>query len=367
MESDSSFPQFSQLPAELRCKIWRFAIPRRTIPARLKLDLDAWNGATETDWMQHYRVVFDGPEPSLPPLPLVNHEARYEITRSYSRPLAISSAALKQSLGARSLDDAEFEDMCASSRISRFNAECDVLEWKDPKRWLPRSMQLQQPHPLFLAACLSVRHVSLEYEASMHRQLEALTAAVLDKDQPLETLTVTLVLPNEDQGHQFRLARRPANLRLLDKDEKDVRAILSQHSTCFIPWCKELKDGADIGDDVQALVDETAVDGIPHALKAATPETRQNSEFLIYKVSSPGNMECNDFINWFWYVSLYPEKMGIKIRNQDKLWDFGNDIQKDTKVWLERLRYCHGCASLYPITRHGFCLPDYGLPTSPEP
>ncbi|KAI1767138.1 hypothetical protein GGR53DRAFT_144225 [Hypoxylon sp. FL1150] len=368
MDSEPSFPQFSQLPAELRCKIWRFAIPRRTIPARLKLDLDAWNGATESDWMQHYRVVFDGPEPSLPPLPLVNHEARYEITRNYSKPLEISRAAIKQSLGTRSVDDATFEDLCASSRISRFNPECDVLEWKNPMRWLPRISQ-QQPHPLFLAACLSVRHISLEYDPSMHKQLEAITAAVLDKDQPLETLTITLILPSEDQGHQFRLARRPAHLRLIDKDEKDVRAILSQHSTCFIPWCEELKDGVVTKDSTlspQPLQDKTAAKDIPRTIKSAMPETRQNPGFLIYKVSNPNNMECNDFINWFWFVSLYPEKMGIKIRNQDKLWDFGNDIQKDTKLWLERLRYCHGCASLYPITRHGFCLPDYGLPTSHE-
>ncbi|KAI1778500.1 hypothetical protein F4818DRAFT_406257 [Hypoxylon cercidicola] len=319
MELEYSFPQFSRLPAELRCKIWRFAIPRRTIPARLKLDLDAWNAATEADWMQHYRVEFDGPVPPLPPLPLVNHEARYEITRSYSKPLEISGDAVKRSLGDRSVDDATFEDMCGSSRISRFNPECDVLEWKDPKRWLPHIPQ--QPHPLFLAACLSVRHVSLQYEASMHKQLEALTLAVLDSDQPLETLTVTLVLPSEEQAHQFRLARRPSSLRLLGKEEKDIRAILSQHSTCFIPWCKELKDDAqrDSARGPQSPINQTAVKDEPHALNPATPEKRQSSEFLIYKVSNPGNMECNDFINWFWYVSLYPEKMGIKIRDQDKL------------------------------------------------
>ncbi|XXH04058.1 Bifunctional purine biosynthesis protein PurH [Hypoxylon texense] len=324
MESQSSFPQFSQLPAELRCKIWRFAIPRRTIPARLKLDLDAWNAATEADWMQHYRVVFDGPVPSLPPLPLVNHEARYEITRSYSKPLEISRAAVAQSLGTRSgvvVDDATFEDLCAASRIVRFNPECDVLEWKNPKRWMPgvpSPQQLLQPHPLFLAACLSVRHVSLEYEGSMHKQLEALAAAVFDRDQPLETLTVALVLPSEEQKHQFRLARRPSSLRLLDKDEKDVRAILSQHSTCFIPWCKDLADGgaAALRKDCPPVDQIAATKDLPPPV---APETRQNPEFLIYKVSSPDNMECNDFVSWFWYVSLYPEKLGIKIRNPDNL------------------------------------------------
>lgn len=319
MESQFSFPQFSQLPAELRCKIWRFAIPRRTIPARLKLDLDAWNAATEADWMQYYRVELDGPVPSLPPLPLVNHEARYEITRSYSKPLEISRAAVRRSLGTRSVDDTTFEDMCGSSRISRFNPECDVLEWKDPRRWLPSAPLQRQPHPLFLAACLSVRHVSLEYEASMHKQLEALTAAVLDQDQPLETLTVALVLPSEEQKHQFRLARRPSSLRLLDKDEKDVRAILSRHSTCFIPWCKNLGDGG-APKDSPPPVDRTATEDLPpHALTPAATETRQNPEFLIYKVSSPDNMECNDFLSWFWYISLYPEKLGIKARSQINL------------------------------------------------
>ncbi|KAI0095395.1 hypothetical protein F4814DRAFT_187481 [Daldinia grandis] len=288
---DSSFLQFRLLPAELRYKIWRLAIPYRFVPARLKLDLDAWNAATESDWVQvHYRIIHDERMSPLPRLALVNHEARQEIIKSY-KPLKISRDTVRRSLGTQSIDEMALGIMCGSSRITQFNVESDVLEWAEPRRWSTGTREL--PYPIFLAACLSVRHVSIEYDLSMHTQLETLALAVLDQDQQLETLTIGLnvELRSGKLDSQFRLARSPPGLSLffLDKfvEWKDVDDILSQYPTCLL-----YRTSPD--DPIQGLhplINETLTKGYSPAQMPLAPRTRLDTRFSIYEVLRPGKLK----------------------------------------------------------------------------
>ncbi|KAI1371104.1 hypothetical protein F4677DRAFT_318319 [Hypoxylon crocopeplum] len=287
---ECSFPQFSLLPAELRCRIWRSAIPRRTVRARLKWDLDAWNGAEEGEWMHiFYGVVPDGRVTALPPVSLVNHEARYEIMKSYNKPLQISRDTVVRSLGGVSVPDSAIDCMTDSSTIPRFDPDHDVLEWTGTGRW--GTKEENSPRPLFLAACLSVRHVSIEYDVSMYTQLEVLAVGLLDQDQPLETLTITVknVEYSIKEGRaQFRLAKHPPGPRLYMKQEqvnwKGIQAALSRHSTCFLPF------------DYAGLYDDEA-DFLFKPLPIS-PGTRLDVGFSIYEVLDPSDLEEEVYISW---------------------------------------------------------------------
>ncbi|KAI1140037.1 hypothetical protein F5Y05DRAFT_376945 [Hypoxylon sp. FL0543] len=220
------FPQFRHLPAELRCAIWRFAVPRRNVPVKLKMDLDTWNAATEWDSLLiHYRVVHDGQAPPLPSVGLVNHEAHDEIMKHY-KPLQLRRNAVKRALRNHEVDDTAFDTIRGSSRISLFHLECDVLEWRAPQHWLTNYQVL---YPLFVAACLSVRHVSIYFQDRLHPQIMTIALAVLDEDQPLQTLTTIMGRPPERVFH-YRVARRPSQPEAFQTDIDDVRRILSQYS-----------------------------------------------------------------------------------------------------------------------------------------
>ncbi|KAI0179402.1 hypothetical protein GGR52DRAFT_304791 [Hypoxylon sp. FL1284] len=309
MESEPSFPQFRRLPAELRCKIWRLAVPRRTVSVRAEAETVAVDGAPPGVVHWQYRVVCDGPAPPLPRLGLVSHEAYYETVRCYSKPLAIDRGAAVRALEshppADNDDESATPEELARARLEMapFSASRDVLEWREP----PRRQQGPLLRPVFVAACLSVRHASVAYDSSMHGELLALAAAVLDARQPLETLTVTLALPRYDYCHRFRLAKRPASVRMLGEGDTDVKPILSRHRTCFIPWLGE----------PMPMPPPAKTETEMEEPKEAEAETQRDSDFFIYEVSSPDGTECNNFVNWFWYVTLYPKvMMGIRIRSQ---------------------------------------------------
>ncbi|KAI0836566.1 hypothetical protein F5Y06DRAFT_272814 [Hypoxylon sp. FL0890] len=227
---EPSFPQFHLLPAELRSKVWRFAIPCRIIPVKLKMDLDTWNAATEEDsLLTHYRVVYDGQVPQLPSVGLVNREAHHEIMRHY-KPIRLDRDAVKRALGYEEVDDMAIntiKTMCNSSRISLFDPERDVLEWRAPQHWIIPNYETLRP--LFVAACLSVRHVSIHFQASLQSHLDIIASAVFDQDQPLETLTITMGDTHE-RGSRYRLARCPSESEALRPDFVDIQRILSQYS-----------------------------------------------------------------------------------------------------------------------------------------
>ncbi|KAI1400574.1 hypothetical protein F4819DRAFT_461154 [Hypoxylon fuscum] len=293
---EPSFPQFGLLPAEIRCKIWRFAIQPRVVLARLKMDMDSWNAATEEDWMQiHLRLTCDGKEPALPLLVLVNHEARHEIMSLYGQPFRISKDAVKRSSPV-DLDDATVDTMCNSSRMSQFYPESDVLTWVQAIRWSGNDPMT--PCPLFLAACLSVRHVDIHADKSMYTQLDVLALAVLDQDQPLETLTITKPIVLGQVPNQYRLARRPAAPRLLEKgllqeESLEERAVkytdlwdaVSRHSSaCFLPWYKA---GPDSVQSPHPFVNKVLTQNIWTGQRPLTPETCLDPRFAIYVVLFP--------------------------------------------------------------------------------
>ncbi|KAI2606522.1 uncharacterized protein GGS25DRAFT_524187 [Hypoxylon fragiforme] len=304
---EPSFPQFSLLPAELRCKIWRLATPPRIVRARIKLDLEAWNNATEADWMDvHYRVVFDGQAPPLPLLVLVSHEARHEILESYRNPLQISGVALRQALGAQSVDDTALDTMCDSSRILRFNPECDVLEWMEPRRWVDI---FRKPSPLFLAACLSsVRHVSVEYHSRISTELDLLSLAVLDQDQPLKTLTMLSLhsienRPLDYRCLRYRLAKRSSGPEAILGEEGtagDVQHILSRHPTCFLTLSQRTQGDGYGGflHKAHPLINELLARGIRPRGMLLEAETELSSKFAIYEAFDPSDLADEEYISW---------------------------------------------------------------------
>ncbi|KAI2625049.1 hypothetical protein GGR54DRAFT_594638 [Hypoxylon sp. NC1633] len=208
---EPSFPQFSRLPVELRCTIWRLVIPSRTVCVRLNLDLNAWNGATAGDYLHaYYRIVLSDPNSPLPrpTVSLVNRESRNEVTSIYSNAFQIGRDVIKRALGNVSVSDEVLDTLCNSCKISQFKSECDVLQWAASQLWGTNTGL--DPCPLFLAASLSVKHVSIEYECSMATQLVVLAMAVLDPNQTLETMTVSLQAPfARNIKYHFRLAPCP--------------------------------------------------------------------------------------------------------------------------------------------------------------
>ncbi|KAI1407106.1 hypothetical protein F5Y13DRAFT_175668 [Hypoxylon sp. FL1857] len=344
---ESSFPQFGLLPAEIRCKIWRFAIPRRIVPVRLKLDLDTWNAATEADSiLSHYRVTYDGQAPLLPSVGLVNHEAHYEIINNY-KPLQLDRNSVRQALGLQTTESTAFSTICDSSRISSFNPDRDVLEWMAPHRWAIPS--LDKLRPLLLGACLPVRHVSFQFQTLsilLFNNLKILACAVLDQDQPLETLTLTMEYPTE-RVHRYRLARRPSNPEVLKGDLGDVQRILLRYSACFLPWYKTTRgDEQTSVRDPHNYVHRTLANDFRSSLMLSAQEARLDAQFSIYEVLYPDDLEDKK----------YMEKRWSELR-----WALNNDIQMDIQLWLARFSLLHRMDSK-PVPCHGFCLSDYGLP-----
>ncbi|KAI0106582.1 hypothetical protein F4776DRAFT_657687 [Hypoxylon sp. NC0597] len=303
---ESSFHQFCLLPAEIRCKIWRFAIPCRIIPARLKLDLDTWNAATETDLlMTHYRVIYDGQRPLLPSAGLVNHEAHHEMIKRY-KPLRLSRDAVKHALGYQKVDDTAFNTICDSSRISSFNPECDVLEWMAPQRWIVPDFEKRCP--LFIAACLSVRHVSFHFQEKTPTRLDIIALAVLDPDQPLETLTITMRRTAE-RVFRSRLARRPSKPEALQGGFEDIHRILLQHAAYFPSWD-------------EALFKRLTSAHIDGALYMPRPQaSRLGTQFSIYEILYQDDFEDKKYLarrwtslRWGFYTYCLPWILSARLR-----------------------------------------------------
>ncbi|KAH9907068.1 hypothetical protein F4778DRAFT_612393 [Xylariomycetidae sp. FL2044] len=422
MES-TSFPQFSLLPSELRCKIWRLALSRRIIPVRLRIDLDTWNSSTEADWWTNYRVFEDATPLPVPPGLLVNHEARHEIAPFYREPLTIDRAVLEAILkwpafsslsSAAAVGESGLRGMCDGRRIPRFNRDFDVLEWAGTRRWAsPAGRAMQRGQPLFLAACLSVRHVSLEINDSMHYQLETLAFAVLDRDQPLQTLTI-----RDDSPHQcrmddrlvgeFRLARRPAAAREIPKvtEGAQVRSALQTYPACSFPWAAVAAPpgGADDDDDdtddylFQFPDDMINARVLPlQHQPSLEPMTRLDSRYAIYQVLGPEHLSSNrssssrdssssssgsssGYVESLCEALAAPPEIYALLehtvyRERDtyyaklaKYGTFGRYLQADVAVWLLRMKVRARVgravdeAESFFIPCHGFCVADYGLP-----
>ncbi|CAI6334792.1 unnamed protein product [Periconia digitata] len=73
----SSFPSFSELPAELRNEVWKLSLPDTSAPVLVSLDVNSWNASgTEPDLCVEYQLNKRDPIYYQVPLAFVNHEAR---------------------------------------------------------------------------------------------------------------------------------------------------------------------------------------------------------------------------------------------------------------------------------------------------
>lgn len=298
-ETTQSFHLFSQLPIELRLRIYQFALTPRTVPVRLKLDLDAWNWSVGKDWWTCYAVVADAERPSapLPPVLGARYEAWAELEGLYGG-LEIDQDILKTLLVPRrqrnreeeTNNDDEIEDEKEEEaeeggggggddddddseplterlvenllshrgkhRRPRFNADHDILEWREPRRWVCCGDQQLRTlvHPLFLAATLSVRRVSIEYVSCMADLLEVMALAVLDSSSGsrLDTLDISVKNPSDCRVLRFRLCRLPQVTRLDGKRElpgrvmdpvedrpQDIDELVRRHGLVWFPWARD--------------------------------------------------------------------------------------------------------------------------------
>ncbi|KAK6214009.1 hypothetical protein LQW54_004783 [Pestalotiopsis sp. IQ-011] len=284
MAAPSSFHLFTQLPMELRLKIYHLALTPRTVPVRLRLDLDAWNWSTEKDWWTTYAVVPDKEFPSSPMPSVLGscYEARRELSGLYGC-LEIERSILESLLGPGSGklhpsdddDGAETEadqvDKSSSTkkllesllsgsqgrRRPRFNPDRDILAWREPRRWACcGDAQLRTlVHPLFLAASLSVRRVSVEYVPCMADLLEVLAFGVLDgSGGRLDALDVRVQNPSDCRVLRFRLCRVPETTRFSSPGEgergvvgrviddgdrpEDIEELVRRHGLVWFPWAR---------------------------------------------------------------------------------------------------------------------------------
>ncbi|KAI1870544.1 uncharacterized protein JN550_005087 [Neoarthrinium moseri] len=316
MAAPSAFALFPLLPDELKLKIYRMALPGRSVPVRLKLDLEAWNWSSERDWWTCYALVpdTDAPRTPLPALLGVRYEAWQELRNLYpplqisrsvlaalltsskesgagneamgdygdadevdegiamgpapiSLPAPISSLSISQSreIGSQPLPSLhtlldsmliprhDGDEGKACLRRPSFHPDLDILCWRDTQRWAScGDAQLRTfVHPLFLAASLSVRYVSVDYVPSMAGLLEVLALSVLDTRRPLEGLELRVRNPSDCRLLRFRLCRVPGSIGgrareigpVLGEDGTEgVEEVIRQQGekgVVFFPWFRE--------------------------------------------------------------------------------------------------------------------------------
>ncbi|KAH7025708.1 uncharacterized protein B0I36DRAFT_328954 [Microdochium trichocladiopsis] len=361
-EQSPLFPQFALLPAELRLRIWSFAAPRRTIPVRLKQDLDAWNWASNLDWWMHYNVVPDGQGPSvIPAVLLVNTEARREAIKQYRQPLRIERDHVKRGIRRsrepeldQNLDQQSsksFDKMCDASSVKPFHEFCDVLEWAETWRWHRDAMT--NTTPLFLGACLSVRHVSIEYALWMFGHLETLAKAAMSKRHPtsLQTITVTINQPRERRQTQYRLAKRPRASQPYPRTSVNTDL------------------GKDTVEEAEAAIAKAgAVTFDPGA-------TEPQNEFALFQVTRPADLNDREVasacLNQLRSESERLFDVAYRLYTESSS---GHDdtipgrLLSDVAEWCEKLNlqavdpFSRGLSVDFTIPSHGTCSPEYGLP-----
>ncbi|KAI1336676.1 hypothetical protein F5Y15DRAFT_199329 [Xylariaceae sp. FL0016] len=233
----SAFPQFIQLPPELRLKIWRMSLPRRTYPVRIKLDLNQWNDSTEDDWSLCYYGLPDGAPPALPPVLSVCHEARDELLSNYQTAHSVDiSAAIAVVQG--EFSDDSVARMCENLRIRGFNPYHDVLQWKESQRWMyPGTEPMSLEPQLFRCICLSVQHVSVLNDLHIIPALGKLIEAVVHgKASSLQTLTIELDM-HFGPWKQIRLVRYPRR--------RDISPVPEGSATASFVFCGVETDRGD--------------------------------------------------------------------------------------------------------------------------
>ncbi|ORY69059.1 uncharacterized protein BCR38DRAFT_482531 [Pseudomassariella vexata] len=339
-----SFPQFSLFPAELRVKIWQHALPQRTVYVRLRMNMDAWNWASESDWWAHYMLSSDYMYPESPPPALffVNHESRAE-TRKFYRRLSIDRELLKQYLFTATdheqygvsddVEDTALERTCNAGKTPWFNVDTDVLEWK----------QSSAGAAITLPSTL----------------ISALVFAVLDRRTVVKSLTIKMRDVITEEKWALRLVRSPARRRVLEVGD-DVGAVLKEYGACFLGGFKERKtEPGTLHRDMGQSLAATRL-ALPSAL-----DIRVDTRCAVYKVRSvadaAGPYRGTDRME---LVQNWP-RMGTNPLRRILVPD---DLQGDLMLVLFSLQgheVLGGSLTGQPNTGlvpfHGFCLPEYGL------
>lgn len=368
---EASFPQFSLLPAELRCKVWRYALPQRTVFFRLKMDMDAWNWASESDWWAHYVLTGDHKSATatttttqqLPSLLLVNHEARFESAKTYKQ-LAIDKAVLKRCLSNEPVVDSSLERMRNLKKTPRLNVDNDILEWAHVKRWSRNNPA--RCSALFLAASMSVQHVVVEYDHYLHTSLLSLALSVMDVESPLKSLTLKVFDASVQKQVTYRIAAVPDRVPVI-RDQEQLSGILRRRHagmlTCY-RWPSDATENLK-----PTTLDRSTLTSFAQFFE---PGTKLDTNFAIFRVASDDDDDndqddsCEGLLpspevvrSWRW-VDMVDE--------QDRT-SFNLSLQNDVALFMHRI-------SLFEqrdddatrrhridiVPFHGICSPQHGLP-----
>lgn len=399
----ATFPQFAQLPAELRRKIWRRALPRRVVHLRLKMDMNAWNWATEGDWWTHYRVAADpfpvaSPARALyhgdgngngdnddddagPALLRVNVEARAEALHVYRRRLALDPATLQRCLEtatALGKDGPEgparqtwtqqapdlLKHMCAPAGMPRFDARRDVLVWAGIRRWcsaggLGNSSSSSSSNgattaasstlcALFEATCRAARHVVVEYDTRLDGPLRALARAIAADEPGLATLTLQTAAPETTRREpywrgDFRVVAAAPSRRAV--------AVLSPRQSDAASAREDVDEHEEYGAEAAALLRRHHVVFLPSA--PPVPE----GGFVVLAVVTPEQLAAiasrglPSTMAIFMDSALAHTFAGTLMATQ---WTTDEGAGGPEAVAVP------GAKTIQSF--HGFCDPDYGLP-----
>ncbi|KAH8671643.1 hypothetical protein BX600DRAFT_459435 [Xylariales sp. PMI_506] len=405
VDGDTTFPRFGQLPPELRCKIWRQALAPRNIYFRVKMDMDAWNWASEEDWWAHYMLTgdYNGSSASTPPPPpsllLVNHEARAEALRAY-RPLHVDRNLLRRCIADDSVNEHSLARMCNLTKTPWVNSSTDILEWAHVKRWSCNNPP--RCRALFLAASMSVQHISVEYDPNLHQSLVALALAVLDVESCLKSLTIKVAAagwtsrsagsggynqqqqPQQPEYHEFRLARIPIRARVL-RDYAGLGPLLSRGGACLLPSYRQPKDELEQLQSVAALSPSSSPDASPGGPDHDDDDVDDEGNFVPWPFTR-GTQLHTDFAIFRVIRSprdaASPATAAVPLERSMARWDWTEDdhevppssldatIQGDIALFMHRLSVfaeprdfdARQRRSADTIPFHGYCGPQFGLP-----
>lgn len=360
LEMETAFPQFNSLPAELRCKVWRFALPQRTVHFRLKMDMDAWNWAPESDWWAHYVLTGDYKTAATtqPALLLVNHEARFESRKAYKQ-LLIERAVLRRCLADPAVADGSLERMRTLKKAPRLNVDNDILEWAHVKRWSRNNPS--RCGALFLAASMSVQHVVVEYDHYIHTSLVSLAYSVLDVESPLKSLTIKVTDAATHKKYAYRLVAVPDQPAIIRKDDM-AGGVLRRRQACMLPTYTRPRLEFE-------KLQSTSLDRstLRTFIQPFESDTRLDTNFAIFRIASDGDAaDAKELLptpevmrSWRW-IEMVDE--------QDRA-SFNTSLQGDVALFMHRISLFEQWDQeegrrhrIDIVPFHGICTPQYGLP-----
>ena len=316
------------------------------------MDMGGWNGATEHDWWLHYNLVPDGPQQPLPSVMQSCSEAHEELSKLY-QPLHLDPELVCRLLGPEwERDPSECATRYERPDLPRFNQELDTLRWPGTARW--GSSASTPPNPLFLAACLSVRRVLIEYAPAVANQLEVLALAVLDDRQPLRSLEISARSPSEGGLLRFRLAETPRQLPYLKAGET-VSQTVSKHGVAFSPWFRPGGPQGRLPENLHPVALQAVENQYPEAkflLEGARlrgPESYCILQVVNYTSPSLGVAARRKALS-------SPEKLSFHYKHARGGIQFGESMQTDVMLWLNGLKmHAAGFPANLPFEISGMC------------